>query len=121
MTEIKDTKEEIMVGRPFPSFPILTELINGLHGIVFIAGVTGIGKSTLAAHLAADVVGPSYPGVYYESENRYTDAAGRQRSLAVDRMAAAYGDDARFEHLGYTADYTEARDAAPWPTGAASS
>src|SRR5262245_49784399 len=92
--------ETSTTGRPFPSFPILTELINGLHGIVFIAGVTGIGKSTLAAHLAADVVAPDYPGVYYESENRYVDAAGSKRSLAVDRMAASYGDDARFEHLG---------------------
>jgi hypothetical protein len=27
-------------------------------------------------------------------------------------MAKSYGDDARFDHLGYTADYAEARDAA---------
>jgi hypothetical protein len=91
---------------------MLTKLINGLHGIVFVAGITGIGKSTLAAHLAADVVGPDYPGVYYESENRWVDAGGNQRSLAVDRMAASYGDDSRFEHLGYTDNYTQARDAA---------
>lgn len=106
------TETATMTGRPIPNFPILTELINGLHGVVFIAGVTGIGKSTLAAHLAAEVVAPDYPVVYYESENRWTDANGVKRSLAVDRMKAAYGDAERFDDLGYTDQYTEARDAA---------
>src|SRR4029434_2363589 len=80
-------------GRPFPRFPTLTEMTHGLQGIFILAGRTGIGKSTLAAHLAADAVGPDFPGVYYESENRLVSWDGDRRivrSLAVDRMRHAY-------------------------------
>jgi hypothetical protein len=106
------TNTTMLLGRPFPKFPILTEMTYGLHGIFILAGKSGIGKSTLAAHLAADVVGPDYPGIYYESENRFVDANGNVRSLAIDRMKRSYGDDERFDHLWYTASYEEARDAA---------
>jgi hypothetical protein len=106
------TDTTTLLGRPFPNYPILTEMTYGLHGIFILAGKSGIGKSTLAAHLAAEVVGSDYPGVYYESENRFVDANGNLRSLAVDRMKRSYGDDERFDYLLYSSNYEEARDAA---------
>lgn len=101
-----------LLGRPFPKYPILTEMTYGLHGIFILTGKSGIGKSTLAAHLAAEVVGPDFPGVCYESENRFVDANGNLRSLAIDRMKRSYGDDERFDSLLYSSSYEEARDAA---------
>lgn len=41
------------IGRPFSRFPSLTTMTFGLQGIFVIVGATGVGKSTLAAHLAA--------------------------------------------------------------------
>lgn len=86
------------VGRPFARFPLLTEMTFGLQGVFFIAGPTGIGKSTLAAHLTADVVAENFPGVYYESEN----------GLGVQRLILAANDDARLGYLHYTGDFDEA-------------
>src|SRR4029450_4393708 len=74
-------------GRPFPRFPTLTEMTHGLQGIFIRAWR------------------PALPGGYSESENRLVSWDGDRRivrSLAVDRMRHAYGDDERFEHLLYT-------------------
>jgi hypothetical protein len=104
--------DTITLGRPFPRFPILTTMTRGLQGIFIIGGPTGVGKSTLAAHLAADVVSEDYPGVYYETENRLKrwrpDGTSYLYSLAVARMRASYGIDARFDHLAYCTEYADA-------------
>ena len=91
------------VGRAFARFPLLTEMTFGLQGIFVVVGATGVGKSTLAAHLAADVVGESFPGVYYDSENSYGDD-----SLTFGRIDHSYGDDPRLDHLAHTTKFEQA-------------
>lgn len=77
-----------------------------LQGIFVIAGPTGVGKSTLAA---AEVVGPDFPGVYFESENTFR-VDGEIDSFAFSRFQHSYGnDDARFEHLSHTTNFEEAK------------
>lgn len=101
------TVDEI-VGQKLPSFPRLTALIRGFHGILVLGGAPGWGKSTLAAMIAAEVVSEEFPGVYYETENRMGARCGTVVSATWGRLLDAYGDDPRFVHLEYTGDYQTA-------------
>jgi hypothetical protein len=98
------------VGRPFPRFPMLTEMTFGLHGVFALYGGTGIGKSTLAANLAADVMGEDYPCVYYDGENCFSNE-GDDDSLTLARIEQTYNPlDARFASFFITPDYQTAID-----------
>jgi hypothetical protein len=115
---VEEGSMELPGGRPFARFPLLTKLTHGLQGIFVIGGAPGVGKSTLAAHLAADVACEDFPGVYFETENRLV-VDGKVRSLAVDRAARAYGKNHEgLRHLWYVPDYDEAlATLRSWPRG----
>ena len=104
----KTTGRSYPQARAFPRFPLLTEMTYGLHGIFIVVGATGVGKSTLAAHLAAEVVGEDFPGVYYESENTFETEDGIG-SFLFPRIGHSYGDDARLDHLAHTTDFEQAK------------
>jgi hypothetical protein len=97
------------VGHPFPRFPLLTEMTFGLQGIFALYGGTGIGKSTLAANLAADVVAEDFPVVYYDGENTFFTEAGTEDSLTASRISQMYDPTAsRFNHFLIESDYQKA-------------
>jgi hypothetical protein len=98
------------VGRAFKRFPMLTEMTFGLHGLMALYGGTGIGKSTLAAALAADAMDADFPCVYYDGENTF-EVDGVEDSLTQARIAQNFEvTDARFSSFFITSKYQEAVD-----------
>ena len=62
---VKDKFPEPPTGIPIKSLKHLSEVTNGLIGMVIIGGEPGLGKSTLAWQLALDA-GMSVPVIYYD-------------------------------------------------------
>ena len=52
---------------PLPSFPAITRATGGMGGLWAVAGDTGVGKSTFAAHIATDMAG-HVPVLFYDFE-----------------------------------------------------
>lgn len=60
-TDLVSVEEDLAEGEPSPpsgpllqTLPTLSGAVNGLHGLWVVAGITGVGKSTLARQIAID-------------------------------------------------------------------
>lgn len=86
--------DQAPAGRAIPNFPVLTEMTGGLRGLWVIGGMTGAGKSTLAANIVANVAGPDFPVLYLDLEN---DTGPVPRETAA-RIASGYGRGGALNH-----------------------
>jgi hypothetical protein len=69
MIDVIETAPPAATGRLIPDFPLLTEAIGGLRGIMVIGGPTGHGKSRLTTSIVAALAGPTLPVLYLDREN----------------------------------------------------
>lgn len=86
--------DQAPAGRAIPNFPVLTEMTGGLRGLWVIGGMTGAGKSTLAANIVANVAASDFPVLYLDLEN---DTGPVPRETAA-RIASAYGRGGALNH-----------------------
>ena len=80
---------------PLQSFPMITKATGGMGGLWAIAGDTGLGKSTLAVHIATDMA-QHIPVLFYDMElgiptimNRLKQGLGgrfKREKRALDRL-----------------------------------
>lgn len=77
--ELTSVSEDLDAGTPEPpsgpalsTLPKLSGSVNGLHGLWLVAGVPGIGKSTLARQFVWDAA-REIPGIIYDFENTRRD------------------------------------------------